>query len=114
MIEENDSLEEMDIQHVKLSDGSEIVTYINSTEGASEHMDPFFKQVSIDNDDSFNLELRKDWPSSLDLLSDSTDFTETQTPQTPQNLDTSKETTHAPGDLDEILKYFDELKDLNT
>lgn len=35
MIEENDSIEEMDIQHVKLSDGSEIVTYINSTEGAS-------------------------------------------------------------------------------
>jgi hypothetical protein len=35
MIEENDSLEDMDIQHVKLSDGSEIVTYINSTEGAS-------------------------------------------------------------------------------
>ena len=85
-----------------------------TAQGASEHMDPFFKQVSIDNDDSFNLELRKDWPSSLDLLSDSTDFTETQTPQTPQNLDTSKETTHAPGDLDEILKYLKELQDLNS
>ena len=35
MIEENDPLDTMDIQHVKLSDGSEIVTYINSTEGAS-------------------------------------------------------------------------------
>ena len=34
MIEENDPLDTMDIQHVKLSDGSEIVTYINSTEGA--------------------------------------------------------------------------------
>ena len=35
MIEENDPLDTMDIQHVKLSDGSEIVTYINSTEGSS-------------------------------------------------------------------------------
>lgn len=35
MIEENDPLDTMDIQHVKLSDGSEIVTYINSTDGAS-------------------------------------------------------------------------------
>jgi len=35
MIEENDPLDTMDIQHVKLSDGSEIITYINSTEGAS-------------------------------------------------------------------------------
>ena len=90
-----------------------------TAQGASEHVDPFFKQVSIDNDDLFNLELRsvKDWPSGLDSLSDSTDFTETQTPQTPQtpqNLDTSKETTHAPGDLDEILKYLKELEDVNS
>jgi hypothetical protein len=35
MIEENDPLDTMDIQHVKLSDGSDIITYINSTEGAS-------------------------------------------------------------------------------
>lgn len=30
---ENDPLDSMDIQHIKLSDGSEIVAYINSTEG---------------------------------------------------------------------------------
>jgi hypothetical protein len=35
MIEENDSLEDMDIRHVKLSDGSDIIAYINSVEGSS-------------------------------------------------------------------------------
>jgi len=34
MIEENDSLEEMDVQHIKFADGSEIVAYINKTQGA--------------------------------------------------------------------------------
>ena len=32
-MKENDPLDEMDIQHVKLSDGSEIIAYINTIEG---------------------------------------------------------------------------------
>ena len=31
---EKDPLDDMDIQHIKLSDGSEIIAYINGTEGA--------------------------------------------------------------------------------
>lgn len=34
IIEENDSLDDMDVQHIKFADGSEIVAYINKVQGA--------------------------------------------------------------------------------
>ena len=34
MTEQEDPLDDMDVQHIKLSDGNELVGYINSTEGA--------------------------------------------------------------------------------
>jgi hypothetical protein len=34
MTEQEDPLDDMDVQHIKLSDGIELVGYINSTEGA--------------------------------------------------------------------------------
>ena len=35
MTEQEDPLDDMNIQHIKLSDGGEIIAYINTTEGAS-------------------------------------------------------------------------------
>ena len=35
MTEQEDPLDDMNIQHIKLSDGCEIIAYINTTEGAS-------------------------------------------------------------------------------
>ena len=34
IIEENNSLDDMDVQHIKFADGSEIVAYINKIQGA--------------------------------------------------------------------------------
>jgi hypothetical protein len=34
MTDQEDPLDDMDVQHIKLSDGNELVGYINSTEGA--------------------------------------------------------------------------------